>query len=188
METLIILNSIIGTTITALQRVKDTDAVHIETDTGLAFRIFDRPTTEEGSRYIRSESPLGEYIGAKVLGFKIVEGEHLTFIDVDGEIDDDFPFFESLHLIFRTTEGNLQFEFCNEHHGESGGVYLVVQRSHPMDTNRHGVATEPFRAYMVTTEDNATPVWATRTRNVWNAYYGAFVAYHQHVVSAVLVD
>jgi len=56
-----------------------------------------------------------------------------------------------------------------------------------MEPNRHGVETEPFKSYMVTTEDNETPVYATRTRNVWNSRYGGFVAYNQFVASAVLL-
>ena len=57
-----------------------------------------------------------------------------------------------------------------------------------METNRHGVTTEPFRWYWIKHEESErgkTPTLAIRVRNSWEYIDRTFAAYDQFVTEAI---
>ena len=57
-----------------------------------------------------------------------------------------------------------------------------------LDTNNHGVYTEPFKWYWITHSESGgdKPVLAHRIRNGWEAWNRKFATYNQFVTSAKL--
>ena len=108
-----------GKTIVDLRLVPDTDALYFTFDDGSQMKVYDDGQSCCETRYMSTDDPLADFIGATLLGAELLDGP-TTITEYSEEHETQF-------LRIKTSVGDFTMVNHNEHNGYYGGFWVVAE-------------------------------------------------------------
>ena len=109
----------IGKKIVDLRLPPETDALYFTFADGSQMKVYDDGQSCCETRYMKTDDPLADFIGATLLGGELLEGP-----TTDGEWGEPH---ETQFLRIKTSVGDFTMVNHNEHNGYYGGFWVIAE-------------------------------------------------------------